>query len=64
MDAQTVGGGYGRWLIFQTFTRVPAQKKHRKWPGKLFSAAAGALAFSIWQIRSLPPALDVTGDLN
>jgi hypothetical protein len=39
-DARSVGGGYGRWLIFQTCTRVPYRKKPGKWPGKLFSAAA------------------------
>jgi hypothetical protein len=26
MDAQMVDGRYGRWLIFQTCTRVPARK--------------------------------------
>jgi hypothetical protein len=40
MDEQTVGIEYGRWLIFQTSTRVPARKKPGKWPEKLFSAAA------------------------
>jgi hypothetical protein len=64
MDAQSLGRGLGRWLIFQTSTRVPTQKKPGQWLRKLFSAAARALTFSVWLSRSSPPALEVTGDLD
>jgi hypothetical protein len=42
--------------------RVHDRKKPGKWPGKHFSAAAGALTF--WLSRPRPPALEVTGDLD
>jgi hypothetical protein len=64
MDAQAVGGGYDRWRIFQRSTWVPTQKKPGKWHVKLFSAAARALAFSVWLFRPPSLALELTGDLD
>jgi hypothetical protein len=43
---------------------VPAEKKPRKWLGKHFSAAEGALAFSVLLFGSFPSALVVMGDLD
>jgi hypothetical protein len=64
MDAQTVGGGYDRWLIFQTSTQVPTQQKPGERPGKIFNSAARALAFFCLAVSVPPPALEVTGDLG
>jgi hypothetical protein len=64
MDAQTVGGGYGRSLVFQTSARVSSLKKPRKWPEKTFSAAARTLALSVLYTWFPPPTLEVTGDLD
>jgi hypothetical protein len=59
-----MGGGYGRWVVFQMSTRVPYRKKPGKWMGKPFSAAAGALAFSCVVVLVPPPAFEVTEDLD
>jgi hypothetical protein len=46
LDGCANGGRRVRSMAgFRISTRVPAQKWLRKWPGKLFSEAAGALAF-------------------
>jgi hypothetical protein len=44
MDARTVGGGYGRLLVPRRVPEYHAEKAGN-WPGKLFNAAARALAF-------------------
>jgi hypothetical protein len=46
--ARSMGGGYGLWLTFHTRTRISYMINPGKWPGKLFSAAAGALASIFW----------------
>jgi hypothetical protein len=43
---------------------VTSTEKSGKWPGQLFSAAEGALAFYVWLPRSPAPALKVTWDLD
>jgi hypothetical protein len=64
MDARTVGRGYGRWPIFQTGTRVLAQKNPGKLTGELFSAPTGALIFLYGCLGPHHLALEVIGDLD